>query len=68
MLLDPSLLKAARQIYSTYCESQREPFQRPLGIAIDRNSHRGKLIFTRKPILLPQEHFIALSQLESELP
>ncbi|MEB3338738.1 MAG: hypothetical protein VKJ46_14810 [Leptolyngbyaceae bacterium] len=67
VLLDPSLLRAARQIYRTYYESQTESFPRPLGVAIDRNSHRGKLIFARKPILLPQEHFIPFNQLEAEL-
>lgn len=66
-LLDPSLLQAARQIYRTYYEVHPEQIQRPLGVAIDRFTHRGKLIFTGKPVLLPQECFVPINQIESEL-
>lgn len=67
MLLDPSLLRAARQIYRIYYEVHPDQTQRPYGIAIDRYTHRGKLIFRNRPILLPQECFIPLSQLEAEI-
>jgi hypothetical protein len=67
MLLDPALLRAARQIYRTYYEVHPELTQRPYGVAIDRYSHRGKLIFRNKPILLPQECFVPFSQLEAEI-
>jgi len=65
-LLDPSLLQSARHIYRTYYEVHPEQVQRPLGVAIDRVTHRGKLIFI-KPILLPQECFVPLSHIESDL-
>jgi len=66
-LLDPALLQAARYIYQTYYEVHPEQTQRPIGIAIDRYSYRGKLIFGQKPILLPKECFIPLNQIESGL-
>lgn len=66
-LLDPSLLQAARTIYRTYYEVHPEQVQRPIGVAIDRFTHRGKLIFGGKPVLLPQECFVPLNQIESEL-
>jgi hypothetical protein len=61
------LLQTARQIYRTYYEVHPEEIQRPLGVAIDRSTHRGKLIFTGKPVLLPRECFVPLNQIESEL-
>lgn len=67
VLLDPSLIRAARQIYRTYYEVHPDVIQRPLGVAIDRYTLRGKLIFSGKPILLPQECFVPFSQIESEL-
>jgi hypothetical protein len=67
ILLDPTLLRAARQIYRMYYEVHREVPQRPAGVAIDRFTHRGKLIFRAKPILLPQECFVPYSQLEAEV-
>lgn len=66
-LLDPSLLHTARQIYRTYYEVHPEQTRYPIGIAINRTNHRGKLIFGEKPILLPQECFVPLSQIESDL-
>jgi hypothetical protein len=67
MLLDPALLRAARQIYRTYYEVHPDLTQRPFGVAIHRYTFRGKLIFKRKPILLPQECFVPFSQLEAEI-
>jgi len=64
VLLDPALLIAARQIYLTYYEVHPDLMQPPIGVAIDRYSHRGKLIFGSKPILLPQECFVPIEQLE----
>lgn len=66
-LLDPALVRAARQIYVTYYEVHPGLIQRPLGVAINRFTYRGKLIFSGKPILLPQECFVPFSQIESEL-
>jgi len=68
VLTDPSVLRAARQIYRTYYEVHPDKIQqRPLGVAIDRFTHRGKLIFTGKPALLPQECFVPINQIESEM-
>lgn len=64
-LLDPALLQSARQIYRTYYEVHPEQLQRPIGVAIDRYSHRGKLIFGGKPVLLPKECFVPISHIES---
>jgi hypothetical protein len=66
-LLDPAILQSARQIYRTYYEVHPDEMQRPTGVVIDRHSHRGKLIFSGKPILLPKECFIPLNQIESGL-
>lgn len=66
-VLNPTLLKAARQIYRTYYEVHPEEMQRPIGVAISRKTHRGKLIFGGKPVLLPIECFIPLNQIEPGL-
>jgi hypothetical protein len=66
-LLNPELLQAARQIYQTYYEVHPEDTRRPIGIAISRTSRRGKLIYTERPILLPQELFIPLNLIEAQL-
>lgn len=66
-LLDPAILQAARGIYRTYYEVHPEQVRRPIGIAIDRYSYRGKLIFGAKPVLLPKECFIPLNQIEPGL-
>ncbi|MEO0536506.1 MAG: hypothetical protein AAF215_21840 [Cyanobacteria bacterium P01_A01_bin.123] len=64
LLFDPALLRAARHIYRTYYEVHPQEIQRPLGVAISRVNHRGKLIFNGRPILLPHECFIPLNQIE----
>lgn len=65
--LDPALLRAARHIYRTYYEVHPEVIERPIGVAIGRTTRRGKLIFGTKPVLLPHESFIPLTQLEPGL-
>lgn len=66
-LLDPGILQAARHIYRTYYEVHPDQVKKPLGVAIDRFTHRGKLIFGGKPVLLPQECFVPINQIESEI-
>ena len=66
-LLDPELIKAARHIYRTFYEVHPAVMQRPIGVAIGRLNHRGKLVFGDKPVLLPQECFIPFSQIEPGL-
>jgi len=65
-LLDPNLLKSAREIYQTYCHFHVKLTRTPIGVAIDKTTFRGQLLFTKKPILLPWENFIPISQIESE--
>ena len=67
VLPDPTLLQAARQIYRAYCQACPKLVRRPTGVAIHRQTLKGKLIFTSKPILLPQECFVPFSHIESEL-
>lgn len=61
--LDPTLIQSARLIYETYFAVHPE-IDRPLGVAINRITHRGKIIFSGKPILLPQECFIPFELIE----
>ncbi|MEP0929843.1 hypothetical protein NC974_22635 [Leptolyngbya sp. SLC-A1] len=67
MALNPVLLKSARQIYRTYYEVHPGDVQRPIGIAISTKTHRGKLIFGDRPVLLPTECFVPISQIEPGL-
>lgn len=64
-LIDPTLLKAARQIYRSYCEAHPSKLERPTGVAINRLTYRGQVLFSKKPILLPEECFVPLSQIET---
>lgn len=66
LLVDPTLLRAARRIYRTFCILHPKQTRRPYGVAIHRNTHRGQLIFNNNPILLPGECFVSLKHLESE--
>ena len=66
-LFDPGLLKAARQIYNTYFRLHHKLNRNPVGVAIDRKTYRGQLLFSKKPILLPWENFIPIDKLESEI-
>jgi hypothetical protein len=66
-LFDPTLIRAARHLYRSFYEANPDVVQRPSGVALNRYNHRGKLIFGRKPILLPQECFIPFEQVQSEL-
>jgi hypothetical protein len=62
--LDPTLIRSARLIFETYFAVHPE-IERPLGVAINRITHRGKIIFSGKPVLLPQECFIPFDLIES---
>jgi len=66
---DPTLLKAARNIYQNYCRIHNNKItNQPLGVAIDPKKNRGQLVFTGTPILLPGEFFVPLKQIENEIP
>ena len=66
-LIDPALIRAAGQIYYIHCEVHPEIAGQPSGVAINHVTHRGKVIFTQQPVLLPQECFVPLSQIESHM-
>jgi len=67
VLIDPSLLRAARQVYRAYCETHPNTAKRPTGVAVNQLTYQGKILFSSHPVLLPQEYFVPLSQLESEI-
>ncbi len=66
MFLDPTLVQAAKKIYRTYCNLHSQMTKRPFGVAIDKDTYRGQLVFREKPILLPGECFVNINQLEAE--
>ncbi len=61
---EPTLMQASRKIYQTFIDVHPNVEEEPLGVAIDRYSYRGKLIFNRIPALLPQEAFIPFEQID----
>ncbi|BAZ66339.1 MAG: hypothetical protein KME28_08555 [Pelatocladus maniniholoensis HA4357-MV3] len=66
-LIDPALIRAAGKIYYTYCEVHPEMAGQAFGVAINRDTHRGKVIFNGQPALLPAECFVPLNQIESHM-
>lgn len=64
MVIDPKLLRAAQQIYRAYCEAHPTMIKRPTGVAINQLTYRGHVILSSKPVLLPEEFFVPLSQIE----
>ncbi|NBD34005.1 MAG: hypothetical protein GVY17_13820 [Cyanobacteria bacterium] len=65
-LIDPYLLSAARHIYQKCYEVYPEKAEQTSGVAIDRETYRGQLIFKDKPILLPWESFIPSEELQTD--
>jgi hypothetical protein len=63
-----SLLRAAAALYQFYTKSRAKngsaPVQKPEGVAIHRLNFRGKLIFSHRPILLPDECFFPIEEIE----
>jgi hypothetical protein len=66
VFFDPSLIKAARNIYRNYCNLNFSMEKQPKGIVINRDNHRGQLAFQTKPVLLPRECFIPIQQIEAD--
>ncbi|GAB4276534.1 MAG: hypothetical protein Fur0025_01760 [Oscillatoriaceae cyanobacterium] len=66
-LLDPTLLRAARQVYRYYKDVHQDRMPRPLGVVMDRFSYRGHLVFRKRPALLMTECFVTFEQIESGL-
>ena len=67
VFLDPILIQAARNIYRNYSSLNLPLDSPPTGVVINRDSHRGQLAFSSKPILLPRECFIPLKQIKAEV-
>lgn len=67
IFFDPTLIKAARNIYRNYSNLNVPNGNSPQGVIINRDSHRGQLAFNSKPILLPRECFIPIKQIEAEI-
>ncbi|MGP0128772.1 MAG: hypothetical protein ACTMUB_05755 [cyanobacterium endosymbiont of Rhopalodia musculus] len=65
--IDCAVLRAAQRIYRTYCVLHPKRNRQPCGIAINRKSKRGQLIFRENPVLLPGESFVSTNQLEVEI-
>jgi hypothetical protein len=63
--LDPALLEIAQRVYRTFFEVHPDYPQKPLGVVINQISLRGQLVFKGKPVLLIQECFIPIKQIES---
>lgn len=66
MFFDPTLIKAARKIYQTYCNFHDRLQTKPLGVIIDCETYKGQLTFRQRPILLPGERFIRMDLIETE--
>ncbi len=62
--VEPSVLKAAKQIYRDYLDTHASHLTRPLGAAVNRSDLSGKLVY-KDAILLPQESFVPIEMLES---
>lgn len=63
MLIEPSVLRAAQQIYYNYAYVHPVRSQYVTGVAIDRETHKGFVSFRPEAIVLPGEVFIPVSQL-----
>jgi hypothetical protein len=62
--LHPDLIRIARTTYHTYLNDRERTGQvmrdRPIGVAVDRVSHRATVIIHRTQPLLPQEYLVPL--------
>ncbi|AFY69781.1 hypothetical protein Pse7367_1491 [Thalassoporum mexicanum PCC 7367] len=63
--IDPLVIRAAKQIYRFYVDSYASQLPRPLGVAVNRIDMSGKLVYSQL-ILLPQESFVPIEQIESD--
>ena len=63
IVLSPVIVKAAQNIYQAYVDAHGSK-QTPLGVALNRYTLRGQIIFSSRPILLPHECFVTLQDIE----
>ncbi len=63
IMLSPVIVKAAKAIYEMHVETHGTSRRVPTGIALDRYTFRGQLLFCEQPILLPHECFVPLQEI-----
>lgn len=61
--MDPNLARAALQFYIAYRSSQQGSARQPMGVIINQQTLKVSLVF-KLPILLPEEVFIPISELQ----
>jgi len=64
MQLDPNLVQAARTIYRKYLSLYLQIPKQPIGVVLNADTYRGQLVYRERPILLPGERFIPLTQID----
>lgn len=65
MLIEPSVLRAAQQIYYNYAYIHPVRSQYVTGVAVHRETHKGFVSFRPESIILPWEVFVPIDQLVS---
>jgi hypothetical protein len=63
IVLSSAIVMAARNIYQAYVKTHGSK-QTPLGVALNRYTLRGQLIFASQPILLPHECFVTMRDID----
>lgn len=63
-ILNPTMLKTAKDIYDSYRRYHRQSPMIPMGVAIDSKTNKGQLVF-KYPILLPWENFIPIEKISA---
>ena len=67
MSSDPTIIQAARRVYRAYLSIYTQFPRQPFGVVLNKETFKGQLVFREKPILLPGEDFIPLSQIEFQV-
>lgn len=66
MITETTILHAAQAIYTCYHQTHGDK-QLPAGVAIDRETLRGHVIFQAQPVLLPRECFVPARKLPQDV-
>ncbi len=62
MIAETTILHAAQAIFTCYHQTHGDKHL-PAGVAIDRETLRGHVIFQDQPVLLPRECFVPAQKL-----
>jgi hypothetical protein len=62
--VDPNMLRIAKQSYRDFVDMYSHRLPRPMGIVVNKNDGRGKMIYSQL-ILLPSEVFIPIELIEA---